>query len=466
MKIAFGKALITPDNYVGMPLAGYTRKDVCRGKLDDIFVHGVLIEEGYLGNLVKRILLISTDLLKLSMLFNNYVKERIFEKYRISPGQILIHATHTHAAPDLTGEFTYPGGVLNTVRGILFGKPADKYFIEIAGKIEKLVGELIENLVPCKMAWAKEKIEEDLIINRRHPTRRSKFDLGVISFKGLENGKLLGMIVNYAAHGTTLSNENLKLSADYIGRMVHRIEELTNNETKAVYFNGPSGDINPITTCGSDFDEMEKDYSHIYEQKGTYEDTIRLGYFLGERSIKLANSIKDSQYVNTLNVKVYQKIFSIPMKDINASFNFQFLLNKLLYWVKRYFLLPILLAKPKPNFPSISLKKKRNKINIYTMIQIFEINTKKGTFYITGVPGELFEDIGKKILDVTPTGKENQFIFQNTNDWVGYLFPLKEYTRGGYEILPTFSPLGGEYIQKEALKFYEEIKNNANFHHF
>ena len=90
----------------------------------------------------------------------------------------------------------------------------------------------------------------------------------------------------------------------------------------------------------------------------------------------------------------------------------------------------------------------------------------KDKIYITTTPGELFENIGKKIAKATPTGPKNQFIFQNSNDWIGYLFPLDEYTQGGYEGLPTFLPFSGEHVEAEILKFYEEIKNGINLYHY
>ena len=43
MKAAFGKINITPKDAIGKPIAGYSRKDPCLGKLDDIHVYGVLI---------------------------------------------------------------------------------------------------------------------------------------------------------------------------------------------------------------------------------------------------------------------------------------------------------------------------------------------------------------------------------------------------------------------------------------
>lgn len=48
MKVSFSKIKITPKEYIGVPMAGYTRKDPCLGKLDDIHANGVLIESSSL----------------------------------------------------------------------------------------------------------------------------------------------------------------------------------------------------------------------------------------------------------------------------------------------------------------------------------------------------------------------------------------------------------------------------------
>ena len=75
-------------------------------------------------------------------------------------------------------------------------------------------------------------------------------------------------------------------------------------------------------------------------------------------------------------------------------------------------------------------------------------NGKRKDIGIACVPGELFEDIGKAILEHSVVGKENTFIFQNSQDWIAYLFPMNEYIEvGGYEPLPSFSPLAGLIIE-------------------
>ena len=59
MKVAFNKIKITPNNYIGMPLAGYTREEPCLGKLDDIQANGILIESSSKGTPKKMLIIIS-----------------------------------------------------------------------------------------------------------------------------------------------------------------------------------------------------------------------------------------------------------------------------------------------------------------------------------------------------------------------------------------------------------------------
>jgi hypothetical protein len=75
------------------------------------------------------------------------------------------------------------------------------------------------------------------------------------------------------------------------------------------------------------------------------------------------------------------------------------------------------------------------------------------------VPGELFEVYGNLFLRESPNGRDHSFIFQNSNDWISYLFPAKDYIKeGGYEPLASFSPMCGYFIEKKMLKLFKKIK--------
>ncbi|MGV9173129.1 MAG: hypothetical protein ACOC35_11255, partial [Promethearchaeia archaeon] len=409
MKVAFGKIKITPLDHLGEPMAGYSRPDPCLGKLDDIRAYGVLIEDLTLKNIKKRLLLISLDLLKIPIMVADYIKEKIKDHFfSLGPGQILIHATHTHSAPDITGEFHWPGSALNVVRGIMFGANRnDEYIVWMTKQILKLVGKLFRDLRPAKIAWKKEKFNPDIVINRRHPLRETKPDLGVICFKSKKDNELIGLIINYACHPTTLSYLNNKLSADYPGRVVAKIDEISDGKVKAVYFNGAAGDLNPITTCGTDYEDLDKERSPIYQQYGTYEDTRRIGYRIAKKAFSLANSIKDAEYFAKIEFQSYLKTIWIPMDDFQY-FSSTWFVNKLIFLLKKYLVLPVAMShEENPNFPGLAIKGGGTQINGYTILQYVQIKAKNGhrskKLSIITVPGELFEDIGHRLLKSSPT---------------------------------------------------------------
>ena len=318
---------------------------------------------------------------------------------------------------------------------------------------------LFEDLEPCKIAWNKEKFNPDIVLNRRWPTRRAFPELGVISFKKLNENKLIGFIINYACHPTTLSYQNNKLSADFPGRINSKISELTDNEIKSIYFNGPSGDLNPITTSGTNLEKIEEDITLSYDQLGTYEHTTKIGDTIGEEALTLVKSIPEEEYFNDMDVNVYTKNVSIPQKDARY-FSKVWLINKVKWWLKKYFLFKIAkFDKKYVNFPFFKVERKHLKNYGNTVIQFIKLKASNDKIYgIITIPGELFEEIGNNLIKEAPSLEENTMIFQNSQDWIGYLFPLNMYiNEGGYEPFMCFSPLCGTYIECETRKLLNEI---------
>jgi hypothetical protein len=114
------------------------------------------------------------------------------------------------------------------------------------------------------------------------------------------------------------------------------------------------------------------------------------------------------------------------------------------------------------NFPVFALNYRFGKYKCKTSIQYLELNTgsekQEKVLSILTVPGELFFALGEKLLKISPSGYNNTLIFQNTQDWVAYLFSLREYIEeGGYEVTPSFSPVCGYYVQKEILRLMDKI---------
>jgi len=464
MKVAFNRTKITPKDYIGKPMAGYTRKDPCLGKLDDIHAYGVLLSIDK-GNNNHHLLMISIDILKLPLSIVEYIKKRLILKFKpLKPDEIFLHATHTHSSFDLTGEFYYPGGTLGFIKGVMFAdNKNDRFIVWMTNRIVGMVRKLFEDLESCTIAWKKEGFNPNIVLNRRWPTRNVLPDLGIIAFKKLEDRKLIGIIINYSCHPTTLSNYNNKLSADFPGRVISKIYELTSGSVKAIYFNGPSGDLNPITTSGTNLEKINKDKTLSYDQLGTYEHTKKIGYIIGEEALKVAKSIPEENFSIYKEVVIFTKRLLIPQKDAKYYSKVWFS-NKVKWLLKKYFLFKIAKFDHKfVNFPFFAVERKNLKNYGKTVIHFIKFTVvNNNTFGIITIPGELFEEIGKNLISHAPTKMENTLIFQNSQDWIGYLFPLEMYIKeGGYEPFMCFSPLCGAYIENDTKKLLKEIKHKS-----
>src|ERR1017187_5087677 len=60
-----------------------------------------------------------------------------------------------------------------------------------------------------------------------------------------DTGALMGSIINYACHPTTLGWENTAISPDYIGALRETVEQ--NTGVPCLFLQGASGDLGPRT---------------------------------------------------------------------------------------------------------------------------------------------------------------------------------------------------------------------------
>ncbi len=466
MKAAFGRVNLTPDNYRGKPLAGYG--NFCYGKLDDIHGSAFLFENS--GNYL---ILFSLDFLKLPIAYTDYLKSKIQTQFAIPPENVLVHCTHTHKSFDQGGEFQFPTGIVGFMKGIMFGSyyMDDRYNVWVSKKLLYLIEKLKSELIECEIAWTKKKIEDNLIINRRHPDRKSKSDLGIIDIREKKSKKNIGLIVTYAMHPTTLNSQINMLSADYPGILVNHLHKISDYKLNVAFFTSPAGDINPITTCGTDFDELAKEHKNtlinensIYSQWGTYEDTKRIGQILAEKTFELYKTLQNKDYFDKMEFNTHLRRFIIPMKDFTKYKSKVWFGNRLKFLFKKHILIrfPLIMSESKkPNFPGFSVRRQNSEFVVESVVHYITIGTKdkKKNLSISGIPGELFEDIAEEFYNNSPLGRKNTFIFQNSNDWIAYLLPLNEYiTVGGYEAFTSFSPLAGEYVRKNYYKLLKDAE--------
>jgi hypothetical protein len=322
---------------------------------------------------------------------------------------------------------------------------------------------MFSNLQYCLISWTKERFNPNLVINRRHPSEKILPELGIVAFRSKDSRDIIGILINYACHPTSLSHLNNKLSADYPGRILFRIKELTQGKIKGIYFNGPSGNYNPITTCGTNYEVLERSKSLVYNQQGNYGHSKKIGYTLAEKALKLVDSIPIEEYLEICTISSHSRYFWIPLRDFRY-YSKNWVANKIRFVLKKFFLLP-LSKLIKTNFTKFVMKYKKLNLVAESNVQVVQFklsNPSRGesrNFDMILVPGELYGELGRDLLSKSPSGSNNSFIFQNINDWIGYLFPVKDYIeQGGWESFAGFSPVCGLYIINHLFKIFKKLK--------
>lgn len=199
----------------------------------------------------RRRLLVGLDIALLGDLGGVSDAERVLapvrEELHLEPGELLVNCSHTHAAPwAAMSRSDRPGGEL-----------IGPYLDQLSRAILEAGREALARLTPATLTWATGRC--DLARNRDLPDPASEDGRVVCGFNPAApaddtlvvgrvtddaDGRVLGTIVNYACHPTTLAWDNTLISPDYIGAMRELVEEHTGG-ARCVFLQGASGELGP-----------------------------------------------------------------------------------------------------------------------------------------------------------------------------------------------------------------------------
>jgi len=165
----------------------------------------------------------------------------------LEPGELLVNCSHTHSAPwAAMSRSDLPGGEL-----------IGPYLDQLSGAILEAGEEALAGIAPATLTWATGRC--DLARNRDLPDPTSGDGRIVCGFNPSvsaddtlvvgrvttdDDGRVLGTIVNYACHPTTLAWENTLISPDYIGAMRELVEQHTGG-APCLFLHGASGELGP-----------------------------------------------------------------------------------------------------------------------------------------------------------------------------------------------------------------------------
>lgn len=165
------------------------------------------------------------------------VKELVREKYNIAPESFCINASHTHSAPALAGKE---------------GDPIEQFNPEYADFVVEqavaVAGEALANLTPAALKYHQYMCTSVAINRRRPPTYNIlphiegtvDHKVQIVTAESTADGRLLGLIAEYACHPVTVGPTGL--GTDYPGFM-RKFVEKRHPDAVVVFLQGCGGNI-------------------------------------------------------------------------------------------------------------------------------------------------------------------------------------------------------------------------------
>jgi hypothetical protein len=167
----------------------------------------------------------------------------ILEALSLSPAQLLFCLSHTHAGPSICRDDAGKTG----------GEHIEPYLLRLQACAIEAAKEALANATLATLTWKYGTC--DLAANRDLPQYdtnrmvvgynpgRQADDTVLVGRITDKEDKIIGTIVNYACHPTTLAWDNPYISPDYVGAM----RELVEKEAKGhcLFLQGASGDLAP-----------------------------------------------------------------------------------------------------------------------------------------------------------------------------------------------------------------------------
>ncbi len=246
--IGFARRDTTPPAGIYSRMWGAAAHDIADGVHRPLTVTALALRSRGSGG--PRVL-VGLDIALLGDLGGDSDEDRVLTPVRealgLEAGELLVNCSHTHSAPWAAMSRSHlPGGEL-----------IGPYLEQLSRAILEVCEESLASVVPATLTWATGRC--DLARNRDLPDPASDDGRVVCGFNpgapaddtvvvgritADDDDRILGTIVNYACHPTTLAWENTLISPDYVGAMRELVEQHTGG-APCLFLHGASGDLGP-----------------------------------------------------------------------------------------------------------------------------------------------------------------------------------------------------------------------------
>ena len=229
LRAGCARVSITPREPILLGGFGLLRESL--GAHDPLYARALALECGG-----ARVVLVACDLIGLHHSTVCAVRERLRDV--VSPGAVLVCATHTHSGPDTLGLWGLPP---------LISGVDDAYLEELIQGIALAARRALAALEPAQLRWGCAQAPAvGISYNRRDPDTVDR-TVTALALERLD-GSSLATLVHYACHPEALGSANRWVSADFAGPLCAEVE--ARRPGVALFVNGALGAM--VTTAESE----------------------------------------------------------------------------------------------------------------------------------------------------------------------------------------------------------------------
>jgi neutral ceramidase len=380
---------LTPPLEMGASLGGYGERmsRPATGIHDRIWAKAVVLVDGE-----RKYVVITADVLGFPPPIKPELVERLADDGWTAE-QILLLPSHSHTSIEMNA--IHPGNTFDLA-------PLGIYMPELyeltLDRLEQVVREAAKNPEPVTIGTGRIEID-GWNRNRRHAGGYVEHDLTLTRIDRAD-GRPLVVLVNWTAHPTFMSGEDMEFSGGWPGQMQRTLEALIGAGVTVMYYNGAEGDQSPLGRADSGPSHWER-----AERYGRELAIVCHGLF-GDTT-----TTRDVAFDHALHT------FKTPQRTWHPDF---MRTGGAEYGLTEELLIELLprLMPAESTIPVLRL----------------------GELVVVGAPGEMAASLGREIKSFTAetTGARYPVIGGLANEWISYILSADQYTQGGYEASVSF----------------------------
>ena len=382
IKAGVARVDLTPPLELHAPLGGYGERmnRPAEGVHDRIFAKALVLASGQ-----QKFAIVTVDIVGFPPTLKPALVERLAGSW--SARQILLLASHSHSSIEMN--VINP---LNTFQVQQIGIYNARVHEFVMDRLLEVVRQAERQLVAVSVGTTTNSIE-----GWNHNRRGGEVtdnDLTVTRIDTAQ-GKPLAVLVNFTAHPTFMSGEDMLFSGDWPGHLQRTIESLVGDGVTAMYYNGAEGDQAPVGRPDAGNSRWER--------------AERYGRDLGIVTWKQWQATKTSTDVP---IAYHSHSIALPERTWHPDF-----------------------MKTGGAEYGLSEKLFKEMLPVLCPAKADSVSLRLGDLLIVGIPGEMAASLGRKIKREAGriTGAKNPVIGGLADQWISYMLPAEEYRRGGYE---------------------------------